>query len=602
MGYTLPKASLAEYYKPLTKGLPVDVRTAGAKGKGMFAQRAFSPGEIVYMEKPLLTFQHGPNKEQVVACAECAAMLGDAAMQAAHLLSPVLRECNVRRRPVQLSMPCLRELTLNGRACCCPSCSPAAEVVACEAGCGAVYCSLKCRARAYEGHHRLLCPGSPDAQRTDPHRRALALFEAHAHSTHESFIMVAKIIARALIQASEAEADADESSATPEAAAGAGAETGVGAAKCDAECQGDGDTSTASSCKSTREGADAVAQALRPFLQFVTFSWWDLVVTGVPEAKRDLHLQTASEILQESLQLLRLGLKPHLKGTAELLLQPPCYSALLGMLEVNNISLDVVSPINRYMVQVDQLPPRERGPVVQRLRPLIELAQHLHDVQYPPVYMEWDVVETAGAGAGCNSGTGKPERHAGGDRSTGKNGDPESCPAADADGPSDADSNIQPPLGTPSSASATPDTATSISSTSLHSSSTPIHFESDIFPSFQGAALFALVASMNHSCEPNVVVHYDRDHTARVKCVRPVQEGEELCNSYVNEALEWALRQAKLWDYQFQCECPKCRAQRPDIASGGTHVEEDRKRGGEQDNGEKGAKRLKKVTASCHSF
>lgn len=87
---------------------------------------------------------------------------------------------------------------------------------------------------------------------------------------------------------------------------------------------------------------------------------------------------------------------------------------------------------------------------------------------------------------------------------------------------------------------------------------------SAMFPPSRGIALFARVATLNHSCEPNceVVWAHSPSSAATVVTTRCVQSGEELCISYVDVRLSVQERRAALEQrYGFTCDCERCAAE-----------------------------------------
>ena len=80
---------------------------------------------------------------------------------------------------------------------------------------------------------------------------------------------------------------------------------------------------------------------------------------------------------------------------------------------------------------------------------------------------------------------------------------------------------------------------------------------------FEGAGLFPLQATLNHSCEPNVTLlkeegPEERDGRVVARLTRDVAAGEELCNSYVDTLLPLRRRRRELREYGFDCDCPRC--------------------------------------------
>lgn len=75
-----------------------------------------------------------------------------------------------------------------------------------------------------------------------------------------------------------------------------------------------------------------------------------------------------------------------------------------------------------------------------------------------------------------------------------------------------------------------------------------------------GSALFRLGNSMNHSCNPNVIITTPfNDHRIKVMALRDIKRGEELCFSYIDESQPLLQRQSELLQkYLFTCKCEKC--------------------------------------------
>jgi len=82
--------------------------------------------------------------------------------------------------------------------------------------------------------------------------------------------------------------------------------------------------------------------------------------------------------------------------------------------------------------------------------------------------------------------------------------------------------------------------------------------EDPIFPNFEGIGVYPGTAMMNHSCMPNCIVDFKTDHVLIVTALRPIQRGEELRFSYIDEYADVEERQNELRSYGFVCQCPKC--------------------------------------------
>lgn len=83
---------------------------------------------------------------------------------------------------------------------------------------------------------------------------------------------------------------------------------------------------------------------------------------------------------------------------------------------------------------------------------------------------------------------------------------------------------------------------------------------------FLGVAVYVEASFFNHTCEPANVVRVRQNRRLSFVCVSDVEEGQELCITYINsarhkDALE---RQALLHElYSFHCSCKVCSGEMP---------------------------------------
>ncbi|XP_020279033.1 SET and MYND domain-containing protein 5 [Pseudomyrmex gracilis] len=90
----------------------------------------------------------------------------------------------------------------------------------------------------------------------------------------------------------------------------------------------------------------------------------------------------------------------------------------------------------------------------------------------------------------------------------------------------------------------------------------------------EGSGLYILQSSINHSCSPNAIVEFPySNNTLVLKAIRDIQDGEEICTSYLDECeLErsrYSRQKALSTLYLFVCNCDRCQAQAddPDVTS-----------------------------------
>jgi hypothetical protein len=94
-----------------------------------------------------------------------------------------------------------------------------------------------------------------------------------------------------------------------------------------------------------------------------------------------------------------------------------------------------------------------------------------------------------------------------------------------------------------------------------------------IFTPLDGTAMYSTTCKMNHSCVPNVMAKYSyscsgggiktrwgRDFPLVVSCsaITDIEIGEELCISYINSDLNYEDRSKALENYGFACNCRRC--------------------------------------------
>lgn len=70
-----------------------------------------------------------------------------------------------------------------------------------------------------------------------------------------------------------------------------------------------------------------------------------------------------------------------------------------------------------------------------------------------------------------------------------------------------------------------------------------------------GCGLDLAVALLNHNCEPNVGVSFEKGRF-KVRSLRPIRAGEELMRTYVDCSMDVLTRWDKLQNiHLFTCEC-----------------------------------------------
>ena len=103
---------------------------------------------------------------------------------------------------------------------------------------------------------------------------------------------------------------------------------------------------------------------------------------------------------------------------------------------------------------------------------------------------------------------------------------------------------------------------------------TAIDQHAGAFMNNEGSGLYAKQSTINHNCHPNAVVEFPfNNHELVVNTTRPIDAGEEICISYLDECDLSRSRHSRskmlTENYLFHCDCNKCQSQQddPDITS-----------------------------------
>ncbi|KAG1670694.1 hypothetical protein FOA52_010970 [Chlamydomonas sp. UWO 241] len=262
---------------------------------------------------------------------------------------------------------------------------PLPRALPCRAGCSAQYCSGACEAAAWRMQHVLLCPGCPLAAGSpapapapapgaagsaagavgEPagsavdgggssaaagaasavagasgdaggvlvsDRDRLAAFYAHAASTNEIFVLAAKVVVLTLVRAEEILRGGTCSDAHGGAGDPAGGVDSSG-------CGGGGGAAAADGAGSKVPGALAAADAA--LARCGTTAWArdpgpDPAPGAAPAQQQQQQQQAADQ-------------------------QAAVYGAIVGMFELNNLSVSVPSPLEDYFPMIHELPEDERA-------------------------------------------------------------------------------------------------------------------------------------------------------------------------------------------------------------------------------------------------
>lgn len=530
-----------EYYDNLTKGSALHIRSAGpGRGKGGFATRAIKAEETLFSEEPFASMQHLENERDVLACHHCMRFVGTLQDQLA-----LLADVDVDSLP--------KELPLLGD----PDMAVIAPVVRCPGragGCAAVFCSARCRDTALLAYHGKMCLGA-----------ALGLLNA----------AMAKAASGGDADDGGASGKVDDAAGATEAEGKAGGGAAAGGVEDDDDDDEDlADTVTPQSvlmdqARLTNEAflmagrvvamiiqrwdkSHDIADAAAPFLRFHAKPWWEVVLArgdddsdsesdddegagagpgaGAGEGKEGGDGSTEEEfvrsaekeerlreVVSDALALLKMILfKPdiHAGTGVEALFTEDFLGRVMGAFELNDIAVDVSGHLLSYLMTVESAPESVRSGAMATLAPLM----------------------SAIATATKEKAKHDDEEHGDESDESGDDDDDEDVELADAK----ADD-----AGAATAAAGADDSKTAESG-GAGDGTWPSNWR-ELIPSCKGTALFPVLASLNHSCEPNCLVMYVRGFRApALIAARDIANGEELTLSYIDEDAPYDERQHEL--------------------------------------------------------
>ena len=582
---------------------PLYVINTPDRGRCVYSSLTLPAHTALLRDAPIALIQFQKNKRRVLACSNCGAFIGSLAQQL-----DTLAATEGTTQPATQQTLAAAQL---------PAISAAdqtlSSVVRCPAGCAELYCSSRCQLEQNTAYHQLLCLG-PLHRQTHPRlsynekkarkvqRRAearaglkkqpmspLLAFQRHAMRHHQFFLLAAQIVARltlmerreeaidgelqalreyaqkewiATIDLDEGYDDEEEQKDNVGESETAHEEHNINAAKEQQQTADDGEEDEGYSAED--EGGQLDHEEDRR------------------QAHRHLLLSHLTHVLTKSYHLLASALflsvglpTPHWYSVS-------FYSHLLGLLRMNNVAVELRNPLVEYVAAVDGLQSSDSWAEVasvvgERTMRVMEERRRKQEWERRNVEEEQqdDEEEEDGDEAGDNHSEQSNEEEwsdSEDDESFRKEDEDSfqpiefSWPAPQPAAPAIvvvpapiaqpilssvplADLPVQQPVAVlpgPTSGA-----AASVSSLS---------FSSTLFPSYHGSALYSSIACLNHSCDPNVVVHFDSDARPRVLTVGDgVRAGEECLMTYCDvDGVSRAERSKELQGYGFVCACQQC--------------------------------------------
>ncbi|KAF1325382.1 putative histone tail methylase containing set domain, partial [Globisporangium splendens] len=443
-------AFFAELIQNHLQNAPIQCGYAGEKkGKAIYAAKALKAGEPVWTEAPFVAMQHEDNKEFVDACENCFVPLINSKEAWERVLASSAEEKDVATQ--QDFEDAVAFLQKEGGKSAEDSYFSvfhlAANQVKCE--CGVIYCSEKCKQIAYAEHHAIVCTHSEDNETPMGH------FVNHTLVTNEIFQLAAKVMAKVLLRFIK---------------------------------------------------SHDLAKARQQLDMFCKMPWWDVITSEddieeegeTLEEYRGRFKSLLSQTFDHFMTGLRdnlaiLATKDELNGlsvdsvlsSADEILNLDSFSRIVGMFEMNNISMEIDHPFHALAEALSEASSEDKKDMPEmlvRVKNALEKFSEEHKIHFHDDENE--------DGHTCD---GHDHTH--------------SHEHAHEHAHSHEDDNEE---------------------------DDEVYAMDDDFVGVEGTALFSGICSMNHSCDPNCTVLYTKDGAAHVFAVHDIEEGEELCISYID--------------------------------------------------------------------
>ena len=568
--------------------------TSESKGRHLVSTQKIEEGQIIFVERPLLSLQSfGNSHTGALVCKRCRAFVGGPDISLGVASGRISREDiwdHVKENGDALksgdaSATLERIVALDDGSGSCKVCVDEetfqgydTSMVPCRHGCGEIFCSLECEENSWlEGGHDLLCTGlipdsenAPGPDDTNPELtlHPLLQFKIFAIQNNEIFLMVADLVASVV------------SRRRRQIAARLGA-----------------------SAPEIEDAVNSLETMMHPYLDFTLEPWWDVATKSTSsnavnldrDTDENSHYSLSSNLRQlcrEASSLLKdaiLSISQFRKSIGECeesdlkseelfqdtlnqaidecadhydLFSEEFFGKIIGSFEQNAMGIRARHPLCRDILEnIGGLRERCHDDLVKclQLGGILSTGRDYDDTDIGDENMEQHDDMNSLVGEYTVQDIQKfiselfiDEDGRYGERHLEKEDEHDSHKGDDRE--EDDDNNSD-------------DEGEVIQGDDLDVIFTPL----------DGTAMYYTACKMNHSCHPNVIVRYTYScsgggNMARwgpnfplvVQCtaLRDIEEGDELCISYIQNDMSLDDRQEALENYGFTCNCSKCMNER----------------------------------------
>jgi len=522
------------------------------RGRHLIATEKINAGSLIFMESPLLCQQSLVNTGAALTCRQCKGFIGGSNIGLKFTCGKISRQD-------------LSDFSTDD------SSSLQERIIACRQGCGELYCSIDCQNMHWElAGHCLLCTGSIIDKDDDDissekksqlyycnkeclqKQHPLLQFKVHAVQTNEIFLLVADwiatVICRYFQRLLQLTSSAHETTNDNHTAASSPADDATFSSHFFLKSYPFDNEEEKVPLLTKVKRRLFLEQVLEPFTDFTMNLWWSISSLDQVATLQSL-CQESSKLLKEAFfastyqhhaEIRDIIWKISIQDCANIFCSSTSFGRIIGSFEQNAIGIRARNPLC-FDIFDRQLRERNNEEIVQCL-------------------VKAGFICTEGADC-CTSSTSSDHDDS---SNTSTNDNKDENTTAHHDDFKDYSVN---------------DVCNVLNQLYIRGErklddNDPTEEGDDldyIFAPLDGTAMFSIACKMNHSCQPNAIVRYARNHwyhPLKLQCISisEIQKGEELCISYIDEhtidsssvRANIKERWKQLESYGFQCNCEKC--------------------------------------------
>lgn len=536
----------------------VTVQPSKNMGQGLFATQPWQPGQSLFENPLTFSLQHTPNRRLNTVCACCLKYLGGLGTQLETMFGsedqfqPMLCEVAEHTHKWEVEAGIGGAGGINGT-------NGTNMVTSCV--CGERYCSPACQRAHWAHSHELLCLGNASILGTNvsAEKSALMQFKLHAIEHCDTLLLALTVYAH-LVQRVRGQMEggggaSSGSSSAPALPGGWASSPGSASAAMVPLSVVDGvgcSTSNGTTHRTHQDPAEVLKQLALELMAYVKDDFVKACRPPPRGVKDDNFINfTLNEVLKPAFSLLKNHFATVLSQPSFSAAGPVAqtelerifgvlfsetdgfsfFSKLLGMFELNNLGVELDSPLESLKIVVERIAHKGSEGEKAAMRALLR-------ERYVVMSCLWDEDMTG------EYDLDEEDEEDGSDEME----DDEAIECAPC-----MEGGVFGAVGQSELAQVRAE-AEAMTLEQLFAATT--------WPKLMGTAFSPKIARSNHSCTPNAKFFFEKgDFTLVCKALKPIQPGEEIFLSYIRDEDPVEKRRKTLKEYGFFCNCERCVAE-----------------------------------------